>query len=215
MICNAAVCGRLRAQVVGVGVALVVLVLVGCGGRGVRYPDGPTATVPRETTTTDPYAVPDVIDEAYVNRVLAGLDHLSGDAVRLAFSTNSVPPEVLTMFDALYVGEFRQIHITALQEDLFRRELGLPGYKVVPGDAHTDVRTLITARPSCIFAEISRDLSNVSDAHDPRLDRQWVALIPLDPVLDPSHYNRTSWIYIYNGFEESLSQPEDPCERYP
>ena len=32
------------------------------------------ATVPAPTTTTNPYAVPAVIDAAYVNRVLAGLD---------------------------------------------------------------------------------------------------------------------------------------------
>ena len=59
-------------------------VLVGaCGGGGNDEPLGPTATVPQGTTTTNPYAVPPVIDEPYVNRVLAGLDQGVGDIVRL------------------------------------------------------------------------------------------------------------------------------------
>ena len=53
---------------------IAVGALTGCGGDGSGTADGPTATVP--TTPPDPYAVPAVIDEAYVNRVLAALDQV-------------------------------------------------------------------------------------------------------------------------------------------
>ena len=53
-----------------VGVLLAGSILGACGGA--KRTAGPAATVPQGTTTTDPYAVPAVIDEPYVNRVLAG-----------------------------------------------------------------------------------------------------------------------------------------------
>ena len=60
-----------------VAVAVVVAGLAGCGVGGSSGADGPTAT--RPTVPPDPYAVPAVIDEAYVNRVLAALDQANGE----------------------------------------------------------------------------------------------------------------------------------------
>ena len=76
MICIAAV-GRVvaRVGVVCAAVAVVAAGLVGCGGGKDRVAGVPTATVP--TVPPDPYSVPAVIDEAYVNRVLAALDQVS------------------------------------------------------------------------------------------------------------------------------------------
>ncbi|MFN2504089.1 MAG: hypothetical protein ABR540_07650, partial [Acidimicrobiales bacterium] len=65
-------------------VAVAVLSLVACSDDPTVDP--PSATVGTEapsTTSADPYAVPAVIDEAYVNRVLAGLDAAVGEVVRL------------------------------------------------------------------------------------------------------------------------------------
>jgi hypothetical protein len=58
---------------------LVLVLAAACSQSGDER--GPTATVPSAPITTqpaDPYAVPDVIDAAYVNRVLAGLDAVMG-----------------------------------------------------------------------------------------------------------------------------------------
>ncbi len=90
--------------------AVALLVLAACGGD--KEPLGPTATVPQPTTTTDPYAVPAVIDEAYVNRVLAGLDQAVGDIVRLVVSTRDIPPEVIDRLKAMYVGDALQLKST-------------------------------------------------------------------------------------------------------
>jgi hypothetical protein len=183
--------------------------LAGCGGAGSSGGDGPTATVP--TVPPDPFAVPPVIDEAYVNRVLAALDQADGDVLRMVVSTKTIPPEVIERLKALYVGEeLLQLQVDVLQSDLFNR---LDGYKPVPGNKRTNVTRLITARPSCIFAEVSRDFSEVAVSPDPRLAKQWIGLVPMDSTLDRRAYNRTTWIYIYEGFPNDGSEPEDPCAK--
>ena len=94
--------GRLVARVVVVGVAAAVVAVgvAGCGGDGSGATDGPTASVP--TTPPDPYAVPAVIDEAYVNRVLAALDQANGDVDGLVVScTNALPPEAIDRLKAI------------------------------------------------------------------------------------------------------------------
>ena len=54
-----------------VGLVVAALLATACGDKD--EPLGPIGSVPQATTTTNPYAVPEVIDEAYVNRVcLAG-----------------------------------------------------------------------------------------------------------------------------------------------
>jgi hypothetical protein len=202
--------GRLVARVVGVGVALAMAVagLAGCGRGGSSGGDGPTATVP--TVPPDPYAVPAVIDEAYVNRVLAALDQAVGDVVRIVVSTKTLTPEAIDRLQALYVGDALQLQFQIFQADLFN---DLAGYKATPGDIHTAVAKLNTVQPSCIFAEVSRDYFDVSVHPDPRLTRQWVALVPHNPPGVSSSRNPTPWVFAYDGFQKDFSQPEDPCTR--
>ena len=193
-----------------VGVALAMLVLAACGGD--NEPPVPAATLPRVTTTTNPYAVPFVIDEAYVNRVLAGLNGLIGDAVRLVVRTKLIDEEVFYRFQAAYVGDFLQLQLDHLQRDLFAN---FPGAREVPGDKKTTVVRLITIEPSCIFAEVSKDFSAVVDRPDSTPSTQWVALVPLEHGKDPANYNPTPWMFIYDGFQEDRSQPPDPCASEP
>jgi hypothetical protein len=211
MICSGPV-ERLVARVVVVGVAVAVAVavaavgLAGCGGGGDSDDEGPTATVP--TTPPDPYAVPAVIDEAYVNRVLAALDQLSGDVLRTFLMTKTLPPDAIDRLEAAYVPDLARRQSDALQANLYAL---LAEHPTIPGNRHTEVSRLITARRSCIFAEVKRDYSEVVAAPDPRLEKQWVSLIPLDPSMDPHNYNRTSWVYSYDGYPEDSAPPEDPC----
>ena len=172
----------------------------------------PTATVatePAPTTTADPYAVPTVIDAAYVNKVLAGLDAAVGDVTRLVVRTRTIPREAHDRLRAIYADEdFLQIQIDNYQADM-RKEF--VGYKPVPGNKSTAVNRLISGKASCIFAEAQREYSavgtNTSNAPHP----VWVALMPLDQTRDPSRYNPTQWAYVYDGFPPDRSQPPDPC----
>ena len=172
---------------------------------------GPTPTVatePAPTTTTDPYAVPAVIDTAYVNRVLAGLDAQMGDVTRMVIVTRTLPREALDRLRAVYGSDqWLQTSIDSFQRDLRN---GLTSYKADPGNKITVTNKLIAVNRDCIFAEVSRDYSKVGiNASSP--DTQWVALRPLDPSRDPHGYNPTKWALIYDGYTETRSRPSDPC----
>ncbi len=179
--------------------------LAACGGKS--EPLGPTATVPIGTTTTNPYAVPQVIDEAYVNRVLAGLDHAAGEMLRLVVSTKTIPPEALERLRALYIGSPRQNQLSLFSADAAD---GFANYRPSPSDHETVISRLIVASPDCIFAEVLRDYSGASlTASEPTT--LWVVLVPSDKYVVRSVYNSTNWVYIYDGLERDGTAPEDPC----
>lgn len=104
--------------------ALALLASAACsdGGGASKGSAGanPTlATEPPRTTTTNPYAVPAVIDVAYVNRVLLGLDAAVGDIVRLIIQTRNIPPEALDRLSAVYAEPNRlQRSIDGFQRDI-------------------------------------------------------------------------------------------------
>ena len=183
-----------------------MLVLAACGGD--NQPPVPAATLPQGTTTTNPYAVPTVIDEAYVNRVLAGLDQGVGDIVRLVVSTRTIPPEAVERLKAFYVGRVLQLEVDGLQSDVFE---GFRGYKANPGNRSTTVTQAIDATPACIFAQVHIDFSAVSIQPDPAFSTQWIVLLPLDPANDPMDYNPTGWTIGFEGFGQDLSAPPNVC----
>ena len=165
------------------------------------------ATLPPATTTTNPYAVPAVIDVAYVNKVLAGLDTVLGDVLRLVLRTNTIPPEAYDRLKAVYVDPvFLQLRIDSYQRDIRER---FRGYRPDPGNRVSTVVRILTTRPTCIFVEVRRDYSAVGV--NARSDTEWVALTRQDPSRDPSQYNATPWGIAYDGFPPDRSQPPDPC----
>jgi hypothetical protein len=166
------------------------------------------ATVPPATTTTNPYAVPAVIDAAYVNQVLAGLDAVTGDAVRIVLQTRSIPREVYDRLRAIYSNDrWLQVDIDGLQSDMRR---GFDTYRKPPGNQVTTVTQLITVKHDCIFARVNRDYTAIG-VNSSATDIQWVALTPLDPNRDIAGYNRTRWSLAYNGYTSTKTQPPDPC----
>ncbi len=179
--------------------------LVGCNNPS--EPLGPTATLPVGTTTTNPYAVPAVIDESYVNKVLAGLDHAVGDVTRQVLLEGSVTSGVKARLAGLYLADVLPLKI-ALFETVVQR--GLSGYKENPGDRHSVVTELISVRPTCIFVRILSDGSEVVKVPDPRVAVQWVALVPRTEQ-DPQGYNPTPWVFAYEGFDQGFAEPEDQC----
>ncbi|MDQ6929018.1 MAG: hypothetical protein M3159_10235, partial [Actinomycetota bacterium] len=102
-------------------------------------PSASSATVPttaRPTTTTDPYAVPQVIDVAYVNKILGALDAAVGDITRMVVRTRDVPPEAQQRLRALYLGEFYDLAMQSYRQDIDRNFAGaLPN----PGNQVTTV----------------------------------------------------------------------------
>lgn len=169
------------------------------------------ATLPPATTTTNPYAVPAVIDAAYVNRVLAGLDAIRGDVTRTIVSTKTIPRDAYDRMRAMYgTDEWLQLRIDSFQSDMRR---AFAGYSPVPGNQVTTITQLISTSSTCIFARATRDYSAVGPGASATSDRNWVGLKPLDPRRDPHGYNVTSWAFVYDGFPEDRTQPPDPCAK--
>ena len=187
------------------------MLVAACNG-GDKSEAGPTATVPPApalTTTTNPYAVPEVIDKAYFERVLAGLDAAVGEIVRLVMRTRDVPPEVIDRLKAIYLNrDDINLFLMGIQRDL---RLGFSGYKGNPGNAKTTVDELLATSKSCIFVRVKRDYSEVA-TNPPSNDKlEWVGIQPLDPALDPNHYNPTPWIMNLEGVRSDGGQPPSTC----
>jgi hypothetical protein len=173
---------------------------------------GPSATAPgapAQTTTTDPYAVPPVIDAAYVNRVLEALDAAVGDVVRLIIRTHDVSPEVFDRLGAVYLRrEDVNLFLSSIQRSM--RE-GFTGFRADPGNKRSTVAELLSASTSCIYVRVARDYSQVANHPDPGPSMEWVGLQPRDSSRSPYNYNPTPWMIALEGVTSNLTQPPSPC----
>ena len=188
-----------------------LLVLVACNGTPKAAPPGATVgTAPAQTTSTDPFAAPDAIDTAYVNRVLAGLDSAVGDVVRMVVAAKIVPREGFDRLKAIYgTDALLNLVLDALSQDAAR---GFPGVRSPPGNQVTIVTELISASRACIYSKVKRDYSKVSVGTALTEDNQWIAVRPLDKARDPYGYNSVGWSYAYEGFERGNVAPNrNPC----
>jgi hypothetical protein len=187
-----------------VGVVIASLLVGACGGTA--EPLGPTATVPQATTTTNAYAVPAVIDEVYVNRVLAGLDQVVGDVARLVVSSKTIPPEAIDRLRAIYVeGDVLQLRVSLLQRDFNEN---FASYAPNPGNPISTVTDLLSVSEHCVFASIERDYSQVAASQANEATRQWIAIERADR---PPSFNPTGWVLTYDGFAPDGKEPRDPC----
>jgi hypothetical protein len=193
---------------------VVIAVLGACSSKEPADDGGTARTVATAPATTNPYAVPEVVDVAYVNRVLAGLDQVTGDIVRLVVAAKAIPREALERLQAIYVDDpanpdsLVQLAINGIEASMLN---GFADTKEQPGNTVTRVTELISASQSCIFAKVEQDYSAVSSGPPPRIRHHWVGLVPLDPTNDPRHYNPTSWVFEVNGVRPDMSQPGNPC----
>lgn len=167
------------------------------------------ATVPAPTTTTNPYAVPAVIDAAYVNKVLVALDTVLGDAIRSMVAAGTITTDGYDKLRAIFGNTELLQNAVSLLEIQMRD--GFREYKRSPGNRKTVVSQLISARPTCIWSRVERDYSAVDAIPGTPVNPQWVALKPLDPSRDPKHLNPTSWALHYDGFTRDRSDPPNQC----
>ena len=187
----------------------IALALVGCGGGGDEDATPPPPIAEPSTLPPDPYAVPAVIDAAYVNRVLEGLDAVMGDVVRIMHRTRDVPPEVIDRLEALYLDRENVNHrLIGLQNDLRQQ---FAGYRESPGNKKSTVDALLDVSPSCVFVRIKRDYSQVGTNAGAEPKTEWIGLKPADRTRDPSRYNPTPWMIALEGFQADGSQPPSPC----
>ncbi len=195
-----------RAATAGVG--LLLLAACSPGDEPNAQPRGATVpTAAPTTTTTNPYAVPPVIDAAYVNRVLAGLDAVFGDVLRTVIASRTIDSAAFERLKGLYADTAQFNIALAIIQDEGRRDFA--SYLPNPGENRTTVAELITVASSCVFMRVDRDSSAVAKQENPRFRNQWIALKRLD---SPSLHNPTGWAYLYEGFDRNLQAPaKNPC----
>lgn len=141
------------------------------------------------TTEPDPYAIPDTIDEAYVERVMNALYGVLGDATRLSMEVNGTPPEVLERIIAVYTNEADDDYLKAATDRLLNN---FGGFERPPGDSTADVTEVLAGSEQCILAAF--DLDPSAGLIENRSPLALSAILrPADPSRDPQGYNPTPW----------------------
>lgn len=185
--------------------------LAGCTAGKAR--PGGTASVPSTTRTvqeasTDPWAVPAVITPDYVNRVLAYLNHVDGNALRSARQANTITPEFVTLEHAITANEDEyQLFAGSIEKSIAD---GWQNIGPSPGDTRTSVTKLYGASPTCTWGNVRQDFTAEGPGGVGLTNNWWIALVP-KPA---STINPTHWAFEFDGFETSQTPggvPLDAC----
>jgi len=201
---------------------LIVLVTTGCGarsGRATTTATTTTSTVPPRievTTTAAPapttvatsassFAVPAVIDLAYVQRVLKTIYRLDGDASRRAYAMKAVDLEVVERLEAIFGGPRLTEAKRVLAENAVERFIL---FADPPGDAIVRAVEIIQATPTCMV--IRADLEYGPLFKEPR-PPQPQAIIQLRRA-DVLPFNPTGWGVVVAG-DPAPGQDLKVCER--
>jgi hypothetical protein len=165
--------------------------------------------VPTTATTAVSYAVPAVIDVAYVTKVMAALDHVYGEAVRHLAQSRRVDDEFLKYLVAIH-----NPRIFQLVEDLWVKiqARNFAGLAASPSDPVTRVDKLLRADRACVLFEGDRNFTPLYVADDPTNHHQYVALTPLPPDRNPGRLNPTPWTANFYGSRPDGSLPGDACD---
>ena len=165
-------------------------------------------TIPAPTTTA-PHtaAVPATITVAYVNAVLAQLNHVYGDAVRRSVVAGRLTSQAANDLKAIYSAPLGAEEKTLFSETV---AAGLGNIRPVPGDPITSVQKLLYTSASCIYAKVQTN-------SDPILIR------PLPPLADEfmglrhpaskqrRSLNPTSWIFFFDLVNKTPTNVPNQC----
>lgn len=200
-------------------VVLVGLVLAACsdgsdGSGGDNEPAAVSTTTAavRATSTTvsaDPFAIPEVIDAAYVNRVLAELYRISGDLVRKILATGEITIGDLAFLRAIYNDPQFDAQAQGLPRVLEQRTT----FKVPPGDRRVLVKRIMRTEPACVLVEVHSDFSSVlinPPAGSPN-ETSFLTLEPTQTAADEDGLNPTPWSIGYAVVLETGQAPRSPC----
>jgi len=200
--------GRARGLRAGWSVAVAAVATAAACSSAHAKPGG-TATVPTAPpTTADPWAVPATITAPYVDRVLAELNHIDGNAIRSARAANAITPEFIQLEMSI-----RATPALLKTEEALWTNVKSQGWTDIapsPGDRRSNVLTLMTATPACISARVKEDVSAEGPGGIGVYPKWWVALLPKPRSLA----NPTYWAFIYDGYDSTGGAPKNACAGY-
>ena len=194
--------------------ALAAAALAACSGGDddeTADPTVPTAvsTVPPTTGQADVATIPEVIDEPYLNRVLAALDEVDGQATRIIVARKDFVPEAGELLASIYRGEeFEEQAETWL--DILDRDPALAGIRPNPGNRKSTVDRLVSSSRACVWMAVKRDYADTA-ATPPPPRTEYVALRPKEASDDVRKRNPTAWVIVDDGFTEDGSEPGNQC----
>lgn len=183
---------------------LVAALLLGACNGGDGDDDD---TLPPPVSTTVDYSVPQVIDVAYVEKVMEALDHVYGDAIRILAREREITKDFLEHLAAIYTpSEFE------LTQEIWVRDVaaGLPGLRDDPGNPRTEIQRLLRAETECVVAAVARDFSPTRTTSDRSTPQRFIALVPKTGTGARS-MNLTPWLITFDGFKDDGSEPSQPC----
>ncbi|HEX2039300.1 MAG TPA: hypothetical protein VHF47_06165 [Acidimicrobiales bacterium] len=153
--------------------------------------------------------MPAVIDVAYVEKVMAALDHVYGDAIRILARERQITKEFLEHLVAIYTEREFEVAQRAWVEDVAK---GLPGLVGAPENPRTGIRHALLLTEACILVAVDRDFSG-SRSSPPSTPQKFIGLTPKQPARDPRNLNPTPWSISFDGFvaEPAGAVPEAPC----
>lgn len=197
---------------------LVLGTLAGaCNGGGDKTADPTVPTRPPTSGATDSTAtpvagadvaaIPVVLDELYLNRVLAALDSVEREAVRHIADAKNLNAPAVELLGSIYsapaLANETDAWLTELERD--------PALRSTPADTPgrtTVVDHVISSSPTCVYIAVARSYMQTGVARI-----EYVGLQPLDQRNDPKNHNPTAWMIVKNGLLSDGGQPEDPCIR--
>jgi hypothetical protein len=153
----------------------------------------PSPAVP--ATAIDTSVVPPSIDTAYADAVLADLNHVYGNAVRLLKATHTLPPSAVADLRAIYNDPLYNTELRLFSEALY---VDFDTGRDHPGDPVSTVRRLITGTPTCIFVEVVTSLAAVVKTNESPAASEYEMLQPKQAGTDPAGLNTTPWAFSYD-----------------
>jgi hypothetical protein len=214
--------------------ATAVLLVGGCGTTRPHAAPGPTvATVPLSSTslattpttvkgtappatTTDPSTtlppttlVPTKITVAYVDEVLAKLNHVYGDALRDLVMTRTVSSNIVSALKAIYESPLYRTEVQIFREGL--KDDGLSNIRLHPGDRKMDVIALVSASRACVFAKVKIDESSVDKTQVPASHAVYEGLKAKPSSQFRNTLNPTPWEFFFDLSTDAPERVADPC----
>lgn len=195
----------------GAGVMLVAVLVAACNGGGGRTEETLPPPVEVTTTTVVDYSVPAVIDVAYVEKVMAALDRVYGDAIRTLAAERQITEPFLSRLAAIYGDKQFDLAQRAWVRDVAD---GLDDLRSPPGDPTTVVQRTVRLDADCMVAAVERTFRAVREPVT-STPQKYIALVPKPPGRDPQSLNPTPWLMSYDGFvaEPAGAEPASPCVR--
>ncbi len=148
----------------------------------------PTTT----TITTDPFAVPAVVDLPYVQRVLETIYRLSDEATRYAYATKVPDAELSERLDAIFGGPALEEAKRVLSENAAEGYVRLAN---PPGDAEVRAVDILQATSTCMVVRANLDFGSYYKDPPPAPPQGVVQLSKADVL----PFNPTGWGVLVAG----------------